>query len=46
MIKRNYLKYFQEAPGNMKLKITFVDENKKKASFLTTMDANGLILMN
>ena len=41
MIKGNYLKYFQEAPGNMKLKITFVDENKKKASFLTTMDANG-----
>ena len=41
MIKRNYLKYFQEVPGNMKLKITFVDENKKKASFLTTMDANG-----
>ena len=41
MIKRNYLKYFQEVPGNMKLKVTFVDENKKKASFLTTMDANG-----
>ena len=41
MIKRNYFKYFQEVPGNMKLKITLVNENKQKTSFLTTMDANG-----
>lgn len=41
MIKRNYLKYFQEVPGKMKVKITLVDENKQKTSFLTIMDANG-----
>ena len=44
MIKRNYLKYFQEVPGNMKLKITLVDENKQKTSFLTTMDAKGVYI--
>ena len=46
MIKRNYFKYFQEVPGNMKLKITFVDENKQKASFLTTMDVKGVHIDN
>lgn len=46
MIKRNYFKYFQEVPGNMKLKVTLVDENKKKASFLTTMDAKGVYIDN
>lgn len=44
MIKRNYLKYFQEVPGKMKVKITLVDENKQKTSFLTTMDANGVYI--
>lgn len=44
MIKRNYFKYFQEVPGNMKLKVTFVDENKHKASFLTTMEAKGVYI--
>ena len=46
MIKRNYFKYFQEVPGNMKLKITFVDENKQKALFLTTMDVKGVHIDN
>lgn len=44
MIKRNYFKYFQEVPGNMKLKVTFVDEYKKKESFLTTMDDKGVYI--
>lgn len=44
MIKRNYFKYFQEVPGNMKLKVTFVDENKKKESFLTTMESKGVYI--
>ena len=46
MIKRNYFKYFQKVPGNMKLKVTFVDEDKKKASFLTTMDTKGVYIDN
>lgn len=44
MIKRNCFKYFQEVPGNMKLKVTFVDENKKKTSFLTAMDDKGVYI--
>ena len=44
MIKRNYFKYFQEVPSNMKLKVTLVDENKKKDSFLTTMESKGVYI--